>query len=152
MKVKVKILREIKRPDGSIVDLTPVKATTGSAGFDLKSVEDGIVFPGTKRKFGTGVALAIEEGYEGQVRSRSGIASKASCFVINSPGTIDSDYRGEVVVMLHNLGAAPFEVNVGDRIAQLVIAAVPAVAMEKVDVLDDTARGSGGFGSTGVAS
>lgn len=149
MKVKY-TMKVIKRPDGSIVDLAPVRATAGSSGWDLKAAEAGVVFPNQKRAFGTGISIALEEGWEGQVRSRSGIAKKHSTFVINSPGTIDADYRGEIIVMLMNLGQVPLEVELGDRIAQVVFQEIPPISLELVEQLDETVRGTGGFGSTGI--
>jgi dUTP pyrophosphatase len=98
---------------------------------------------------GCGFAMALPEGFEGQVRPRSGLAAKSGVTVVNAPGTIDADYRGEVKVALINLGAAPFVVERGARIAQLVVAPVTRVTWEKVDALDGTARGAGGFGHTG---
>ena len=101
---------------------------------------------------GTGIAVAIPPGFEGQIRPRSGLAVKRGVTVLNSPGTIDSDYRGEVKVLLINLGSEPFVIKRGDRIAQIVFAPVAWAGLQQVDDLDATARGSGGFGSTGVAN
>ena len=105
--------------------------------------------PGERRAVATGFAVAIPHGWEVQVRPRSGLALKHGLSVLNTPGTIDSDYRGEVKVILANLGAEPFEVVRGERIAQLVPAPVQKARFEEVETLDDTARGAGGFGSTG---
>ena len=106
--------------------------------------------PFERKLIPTGLKLAIPQGYEGQVRPRSGLALKHGITTLNSPGTIDSDYRGEVKVLLVNLGSAPVVINSGDRIAQLVIAPVVQAELEEVDELDDTSRGDGGFGHTGV--
>jgi dUTP pyrophosphatase len=108
-----------------------------------------LLAPGTRAAVATGFALAIPDGYEVQVRPRSGLALKHGITCLNTPGTIDSDYRGEVKVILANLGTEPFAVVRGDRIAQLVPAAVLRAALDEVDALDETARGDGAFGSTG---
>jgi dUTP pyrophosphatase len=136
-------------PHGRGLNL-PTHATAGAAGADIVSAEDTTIQPGGILAVATGIALAIPEGYEGQVRPRSGLALKHGVTVLNAPGTIDADYRGEVKVILINHGPEPFRIARGDRIAQLVVAAVAPVAFERVDVLPDTARGAGGFGSTGV--
>jgi dUTP pyrophosphatase len=128
----------------------PTHATAGAAGADIVSAEDTTIQPGAIHAVATGIALAIPQGYEGQVRPRSGLALKHGVTVLNAPGTIDADYRGEVKVILINHGPEPFRISRGDRVAQLVVAAVVPVTFERVDVLPDTARGSGGFGSTGV--
>lgn len=130
----------------------PHRATEGAAGFDLTAdVEAPVaIAPGRMAKIPTGLALAVPRGFEAQVRPRSGLAAKHAITVLNSPGTIDSDYRGEVQVLVVNLGDASFEVTPGLRIAQLVIAAVPTVELREVESLDATARGEGGFGSTGT--
>jgi len=127
------------------------RATSGSSGFDLASAEEQqlTILPGTVALVRTGLALELPPGLEGQVRSRSGLAARSSVFVLNSPGTIDSDYRGEVKVVLANFGNAPFSVSLGDRIAQLVFSQVPNVVFVAVDELSATERGSGGFGSSG---
>jgi dUTP pyrophosphatase len=127
----------------------PEKATPGAAGFDLVANEAAVIEPGKRRLVGTGIAIAIPAGFEGQVRPRSGLALKHGVTCLNSPGTIDSDYRGEVRVILVNHGEEPFIVERGMRIAQLVVAALAPVTLETVAVLDDTARNDGGFGSTG---
>ena len=126
-------------------------ATPGSSGYDLASAEDGelTILPGNVALVRTGLALELPPGLEGQVRSRSGLAAKSGVFVLNSPGTIDSDYRGEVKVVLANFGDAPFPVLPGDRIAQLVFIQVPNVCLVAVDELVPTGRGAGGFGSSG---
>jgi dUTP pyrophosphatase len=130
----------------------PAYATAGAAGADLVAAEDAAIAPGTVHAVATGIALAIPEGFEGQVRPRSGLALKHGVTVLNAPGTIDADYRGEVKVILINHGSEPFRVARGDRIAQLVVAPVSAAHFERVDALPSTARGEGGFGSTGVAA
>jgi dUTP pyrophosphatase len=130
----------------------PARATAGAAGADLVAAEDVTIPPGGVHAVATGIALAIPEGYEGQVRPRSGLALKHGVTVLNAPGTIDADYRGEVKVILINHGPEPFRVSRGDRIAQLVIAAVTPARFERVDVLPETDRGQGGFGSTGIAA
>ena len=130
----------------------PSYATTGSAGLDLAAaVEAPITLaPGARALVPTGIAIALPPGYEGQVRPRSGLAVQHGVTVLNSPGTIDSDYRGEVAVILINLGQEPFRVVRGLRIAQLVIAPVTTARLYAVDALPDSSRGAGGFGSTGT--
>ena len=132
----------------------PARATAGSAGMDLRAAvsEDVLLPPGGRTLIPTGIALALPLGYEGQVRPRSGLALKHGITVLNSPGTIDADYRGEVSVVLINHGEAPFVIQRGDRIAQLIIAAVPESVLVEVDSLAESARGAGGYGSTGVGS
>jgi dUTP pyrophosphatase len=127
----------------------PSYATPGAAGMDVVAAEDVTLAPGARHAVATGFAIAIPEGYEVQVRPRSGLALKHGITCLNTPGTIDSDYRGEVKVILANLGAEPFEVRRGERIAQLVPAPVQRAAFREVDDLDATHRGAGGFGSTG---
>lgn len=129
----------------------PLYATEGSAGCDLHAAVGNPVtlLPGAREAIPTGLALAIPAGYEGQVRARSGIALRNGIACVNAPGTIDSDYRGEVKVILGNLGSEPFTIRRGDRIAQLVIAPVTRAAFEAVFELPETGRGAGGFGSTG---
>ena len=127
----------------------PAYATDGAAGMDVVAAEDVTLAPGARHAVATGFAMAIPPGYEVQVRPRSGLALKHGITCLNTPGTIDSDYRGEVKVILANLGSAPFEVRRGERIAQLVPAPVQHATLDLVDDLDATARGSGGFGSTG---
>jgi dUTP pyrophosphatase len=130
----------------------PVAKTAGSAGLDLAAaVDDAVLIPvGGRALIPTGFAVALPEGYEGQVRPRSGLAVQHGVTVLNAPGTIDADYRGEMKVPLINLGDAPFTVTRGMRIAQLVIAPVVAVRLVEVVELDTTGRGAGGFGSTGT--
>lgn len=127
----------------------PAYATDGAAGMDVVAAEDITIAPGGRHAVATGFAMEIPEGYEVQVRPRSGLALKHGVTCLNTPGTIDSDYRGEVKVILANLGDAPFVVNRGDRIAQLVPAPVQRATLDLVETLDETSRGSGGFGSTG---
>jgi dUTP pyrophosphatase len=123
----------------------------GAAGMDLASAADGPLEmkPGDRIGVPTGLALEIPVGFEGQVRPRSGLALRAGVTILNAPGTIDSDYRGEVTVLLVNLGREPFTIDPGDRIAQLVIAPVTRCELEETDELSSTTRGSGGFGHTG---
>lgn len=128
----------------------PTYATAHAAGMDVVSAEDVTIAPGGRHAVATGFAMAIPEGYEVQVRPRSGLALKHGISLPNTPGTIDADYRGEVKVILINLGDAPFVIVRGDRIAQLVAATVQMATFAEVADLDDTARGAGGFGSTGI--
>lgn len=134
----------------------PEYATPGAAGMDLMAAvpadEPVQVLPGARAAVPTGLAFAIPQGFEGQVRPRSGLALKNGVTVLNAPGTIDSDYRGEVKVILVNTSNEPFEVSRGMRIAQIVFARVEQVKLQEADSLDDTARGSSGFGSTGIQS
>ena len=127
----------------------PTYATRGAAGMDVVSAEDIVIAAGERHAVATGLALAIPAGYEIQVRPRSGLALKHGITVPNTPGTIDSDYRGELKVILINHGSEPFAVARGDRIAQLVLAPVVQAAWHEVAELDATDRGEGGFGSTG---
>ena len=135
------------RPDA----IMPRYMSARAAGLDLAAAIDNpvILTPGGNAAIGTGLALAIPTGYEGQVRPRSGLARKHAVTVLNAPGTIDSDYVGEIIVLLVNLGREPFTIATGERIAQLVIAPVAQAELVEVDALDDTERGAGGFGSTG---
>ena len=140
---------QIKRlPHGHGLDL-PAYATEGAAGMDILSAESVTLKPGQRHAVATGLAMAIPHGYEIQVRPRSGLALKHGITVPNTPGTIDSDYRGELKVILINHGADDFAIARGDRVAQLVLAPVTQAAFEEVDELDETTRGEGGFGSTG---
>lgn len=127
----------------------PAYATEGAAGMDVVSAVDAVLAPGARAAIETGFAIAIPPGYEVQVRPRSGLALKHGVTCLNTPGTIDSDYRGEVKVILANLGQEAFAIARGDRIAQLVPAPVQRAVLDEIDTLEDTARGSGGFGSTG---
>lgn len=132
----------------------PAYATAGAAGLDLQAActDPVSIAPGARVLIPTGLAMAVPAGFEAQVRPRSGLALKQGLTVLNSPGTIDSDYRGEVQVILANLGQAPAVIERGMRIAQLVFAPVWQALWQPVASLDTTARGAGGFGSTGVAS
>ena len=138
-------------PHGADLPL-PDYATAQSAAVDLQAAIDGVqvIAPGKRAMIETGIAIALPAGFEAQVRPRSGLAAKNGVTVLNSPGTIDADYRGEIKVILINHGDAAFEIERGMRIAQLVVAPVTQVAWQAVDDLDETARGSGGFGSTGT--
>jgi dUTP pyrophosphatase len=127
----------------------PAYATDGAAGLDVVAAEDLTLAPGERHAVATGFAIAIPSGYEVQVRPRSGLALKHGITCLNTPGTIDHDYRGEVKVILANLGREVFEIRRGERIAQLVPAPVFKATFCEVDSLSDTERGSGGFGSTG---
>ncbi|HWV01124.1 MAG TPA: dUTP diphosphatase [Devosia sp.] len=131
----------------------PQQHSSGAAGVDLCAAlpadETLTIGPGRRAMVPCGFAIALPEGFEAQVRPRSGLAAKHGVTVLNSPGTIDADYRGEVKVILVNLGDETFEIRRGDRIAQLVVAPVSAVEFREIEVLEGTARGSGGFGSTG---
>jgi len=143
----VRLLREGAR--------LPAYATEGAAGLDLSAcLPDGVaslfIPPGGRTLVPTGIAVAIPEGYEGQVRPRSGLAAKKGVTVLNAPGTIDADYRGEVGVVLQNHGREAFAVRTGDRIAQLVVSPVVRVSVEVATELDETGRGEGGFGHTGL--
>jgi dUTP pyrophosphatase len=128
----------------------PAYADSGSAGADLYATEEAMLMPGDRAAIGTGLAMEFGPEYEVQIRSRSGMALKNGIIVLNAPGTIDSSYRGEVKVILANLGTNMFHIKVGDRIAQMVVAKLPAVAFVLVENLTDTERGMGGFGSSGV--
>lgn len=141
-------VRIMRLPHGEGLAL-PAYATDGAAGMDVLAAEDVIVPPGGRHAVATGYALAIPPGFEVQVRPRSGLALKHGITVPNTPGTIDSDYRGEVKVILINHGTEDFAIQRGDRIAQLVLAPVVQARWNVVDQLDVTDRGAGGFGSTG---
>jgi dUTP pyrophosphatase len=130
----------------------PRRMSEGAAGFDLAACLPGEAVrlsPGERCLVSTGLALAIPEGYEGQVRPRSGLALRHGITIVNAPGTIDADYRGELQVILINLGQEPFEIRHGERIAQLVLAPVAHLSIDLVDELPPAVRGTGGFGSTG---
>jgi dUTP pyrophosphatase len=129
----------------------PTRATPDAAGFDLAAAVEAplAIAPGDRVRVPTGLVLAIPPGYEGQVRPRSGRAWRDGLTVLNAPGTIDADYRGELLVLLVNLGRETVSIERGDRIAQLVVAPVPRVELVESDTLDDTQRGAGGFGHTG---
>ena len=142
--MKVRIVNKSAYP-------TPAYATEKSAGMDLKAdIQEPVVLnPLERALIPTGLYLALPDGTEAQVRPRSGLAAKFGISVLNAPGTIDADYRGEVKVILVNLSNEPFTVNPGERIAQLVVARYEKVEWDEVEVLDETERGEGGFGSTG---
>jgi dUTP pyrophosphatase len=127
----------------------PSYQTDGSAGMDVRAAEDRVLQPGETALIPTGFSIAVPVGYEAQMRPRSGLALKHGITLMNSPGTIDSDYRGPVGVILSNLGHEPFFIHRGDRIAQMIIAQVERACWKEVGTLDDTARGAGGFGSSG---
>lgn len=138
----------VRLPHGEGLPL-PARATPGSAGFDLSSAEDGELAPMERRLFATGFAIAIPEGFEVQLRPRSGLALRHGLTLPNTPATIDSDYRGELKVALVNLGAEAVRVTRGMRIAQMLLARVEPAAFREVEALPPTGRGEGGFGSTG---
>lgn len=142
-------IRLTRLPHGEGLPL-PAYASAGAAGMDVVAAEALTLAPGARHAVATGFAIAIPEGFEVQVRPRSGLALKHGITCLNTPGTIDSDYRGEVKVILANLGDQPFPIARGDRIAQLVPAPVQRARFAEVANLDETARGAGGFGSTGV--
>jgi dUTP pyrophosphatase len=127
----------------------PAQATPGAAGYDIASAEEGRLAPLERKLFRTGFAIAVPEGFECQIRPRSGLALRHGITLPNTPATIDSDYRGELMVMLVNLGADTFDITRGMRIAQMVIARVERVTFRAVEALPGTERGAGGFGSTG---
>jgi dUTP pyrophosphatase len=139
--VRIKPVRGIER--------LPEKKTSGAAGFDLVSAVDAIIEPGTFQGIPTGIALEIPKSIEAQVRPRSGLAIKHGIGILNSPGTIDSDYRGEVLVILFNFSKEPFEIKKGARIAQMVFSKLTKVKLKMVKRLSATKRGKGGFGHTG---
>jgi dUTP pyrophosphatase len=128
----------------------PTYETAGAAGMDLRAAEAITLKPGARCLMPTGIAIALPQGFEAQVRPRSGLAVKHGVTVLNSPGTIDSDYRGEVKVPLINHGKEDFTIARGDRIAQMVIAPVTRITWAELETLDETARGAGGFGSSGT--
>jgi dUTP pyrophosphatase len=145
MTTKIPIINRSKHP-------APTYATDQSAGMDIRANlgESVVLLPLQRQLIPTGIFIALPAGFEAQVRPRSGLALKKGVTVLNSPGTIDADYRGEVGVILINLSNEPFTVEDGERIAQLVIARYETVIFNEVETLDETERGSGGFGSTGV--
>jgi dUTP pyrophosphatase len=142
---QVKILR---LPHGADLEL-PAYATEGSAGLDLRAAVNAVLQPGARFLMPTGIAIALPPGHEAQVRPRSGLAVKNGVTVLNAPGTIDADYRGEIKVPLINHGHENFSITRGDRIAQMVIAPVTQAKVLEVTSLDETLRGKGGFGSSG---
>lgn len=141
-------IRISRLPHGTDLPL-PTYATSGAAGMDVVAAENLTLAPGARHAVATGFSIAIPEGFEVQVRPRSGLALKHGITCLNTPGTIDSDYRGEVKVILANLSSEPFDIVRGERIAQLVPAPVQHARFEEVISLDETSRGAGGFGSTG---
>lgn len=145
-----KVEIRIKRLNNGAGLPLPAYASAGAAGMDICAAEAITLKPGKRAAVPTGFAFAIPHGYEIQVRPRSGLALKHGITCLNTPGTIDCDYRGEVKVILANLGDEEVSFERGDRIAQLVVAAAPQAKVNEVDALDDTARGASGFGSTGV--
>ena len=142
--LKVQVL-----PHGEGLDL-PSYATPGSAGMDLRAAEACTLQPLERRAVATGVRVAIPTDWEGQIRPRSGLALRQGLSIPNAPGTIDSDYRGELKVLLINLGREPIAIDRGMRIAQMVLAPAPQASIEQTDNLDETVRGDSGFGSTGT--
>lgn len=143
----------IARIDNRFSDLPlPQYQTQGSAGMDVYAAisEMIIIEPKQTLMIPTGISIALPQGYECQVRSRSGLAAKNGVFALNAPGTVDSDYRGEIKIILSNFSDEAFEIKRGDRIAQLVVAQYEHIQWEEVDNLDETQRGAGGFGSTGI--
>ena len=143
--VNVKISRDDKAKEFPL----PNYETIGAAGVDLRASEKAIVLPGERAAVSTGLKIEIPEGFEAQVRPRSGMAIKNGVTILNSPGTIDSDYRGEIKIIIINHGANPFTIEAGDRIAQLVFAPVVHVSWAECDDLGSTERGDGRFGSSG---
>lgn len=145
MQVDIKKLRQLPN------DVFPFYATEQSAGMDLQAAIEGeiIVLPMARVLIPTGIAIALPNGFEAQIRPRSGLALKSGVTTLNSPGTIDADYRGEISVLLINLGEFPFHIQPGLRIAQMVIASYTRIAWNEVKDLEETSRGNGGFGSTG---
>ena len=143
--IQVKVINKGKQP-------LPAYATTQSAGMDLRANIDSPITlkPMERRLIPTGLYIALPKGYEAQVRPRSGLALKHGITVLNTPGTIDADYRGELMVLLMNFSAEDFIINAGERIAQMVIARHEQAAFVEVDILDETERGAGGYGHTGV--
>ncbi|HZG86762.1 dUTP diphosphatase [Paenibacillus sp.] len=143
---------EVKREPGNEDLPLPVKMSAGASGYDLHAAvgEPVTLAPGERKLIPTGLALAMPNGLEAQIRPRSGLAFKHGITTLNTPGTIDADYRGEIKVLLVNLGSEPFVVRRGERIAQMVFQTVPDTDLVEVRELDETARGAGGFGHTGV--
>ncbi len=145
---------EVRRLEHALDDALPAYETGLSAGMDIAAAvaEDMVLAPGERRLVPTGLAIALPAGYEAQLRPRSGLALRHGVTILNSPGTIDADYRGEIGVVLINHGGEPFTVGRGMRIAQMVVAPVSRIAWREVSVLPASKRGSGGFGSTGAAA
>ncbi len=137
---------KFKLENGAVL---PSYETGGSSGMDVRSVEDCVIESNSWKLISTGLFPETPSGYEIQVRSRSGLAAKYGVFVLNSPGTVDSDYRGEIKIILANMGSEIFKISKGDRIAQLVVSPVTKATVISVDTISNTERGEGGFGSTG---
>jgi dUTP pyrophosphatase len=142
----IKIKRDVIARDIPL----PSYATEGSAGMDVRAAEGADIAPGERAALRTGLHVEIPLGYEGQVRPRSGLAAKHGVTVLNSPGTIDSDYRGEILIILINLGKEIFTVQKGDRIAQIIFSPCMKMEIAETDEIEDSKRSSGGFGSTGI--
>ncbi len=140
---------EIKIKLNNLNSIIPTKATVGSAGYDIFSSEDKVLMPGKFDSISTGISIELPEGYEAQVRPRSGLAFKHGVTVLNSPGTIDSDFRGEIKVLLINHSEKEFYIERGMRIAQLIVSSLVSLSFVTIDSLSDSNRGIGGFGSTG---
>lgn len=143
---------KMKRLPGNEDLPLPVKMSEGASGYDLHAAvtEPILIGPGERKLIPTGISLSMPNGLEAQIRPRSGLALKHGITTLNTPGTIDADYRGEIKVLLYNSGKDPFTVNRGERIAQMVFQIVPKVNLTEADELDETERGAGGFGHTGV--
>lgn len=148
-----KVTVKVKSKDNSSDLPLPRYATKGSSGMDLHADVEGqtVLNPGEIRLISCGIYVSIPEGYEAEIRPRSGLALKHGISLVNSPGTIDSDYRGLLSLIMINLGKEPFTIKRGDRVAQMVIKEVIKAELEKCDILDETVRSSGGFGHTGVS-
>lgn len=148
MSDRVVVQVQLLRPDRAEL---PVYATVDAAGLDLTAAIDAPITLGSLERaaVATGIAIALPRGYEGQIRPRSGLAAKHGVTVVNAPGTIDADYRGEIKVLLINVSREPYAIQPGDRIAQMIIAPFTQATLVHVEALDATARGEGGFGSTG---
>jgi dUTP pyrophosphatase len=142
------VVRFKREAGGENIEL-PNYQTAGAAGMDVRANEERVLRPGETILVATGFSMAVPTGYEAQMRPRSGLAIKHGITLLNTPGTIDADYRGEVKVILSNFGSEPFVVQHGDRIAQMVIAKVERAQVQEVDLLEETRRGAGGFGHTG---
>jgi dUTP pyrophosphatase len=140
----------VRKMEGSEDLPLPAYASEGAAGLDLRAAHDAVLQPGERALIATGVAVALPEGHEAQVRPRSGLAVRYGITVLNAPGTIDSDYRGEIKVPMINHGPDAFQIRRGDRIAQMVVTPVCRAEIEEAVTLDETARGAGGFGSSGL--
>lgn len=145
MKIDVRVARLPGTEDLPL----PAYQTSHAAGMDIVAAEECLLAPGERRLVSTGLVLEIPDGFEAQVRPRSGLAVKYGVTLLNTPGTIDADYRGEIRVLMINLGASPFSVARGDRIAQMVFAPVTTAQLALVTTVGETERGAGGFGSTG---